>query len=69
VVGLIALPDFDQVAVWVVEVAAGFLPAVDRGCEEVGALFAPGPVDRLDVGDADVQEAAHAIGILWRLEK
>jgi hypothetical protein len=65
---LIALPDFDQVAVWVAEVAAGFLPAVDWGCEEVGASLAPGLVDRLDVGDADVQEAAHAIGILWRLE-
>src|SRR5258707_15790390 len=68
-VGLIALPDFDQVAVWVAEVAAGFLPAVDWGCEEVGASLAPGLVDRLDVGDADVQEAAHAIRILWRLWK
>jgi len=29
---LIALPDFDQVAVRVTEVAAGFLPAVDWGC-------------------------------------
>src|SRR5207244_12658236 len=67
-VGLIALPDFNQVAVWVAEVAAGFLPVVDWGCEEVGASLAPGLVDGLDVGDADVQEAAHAIGILWRLE-
>ena len=67
-VGLIALPDFDQVAVRVAEVAAGFLPAVDWGCEEVGASLAPGLVDGLDVGDADVQEAAHAIRILWRLE-
>src|SRR6266566_8504491 len=67
-VGLIALPDFDQVAVRVAEVAASFLPAVDWGCEEVGATLAPGLVGGLDVGDADVQEAAHAIGILWRLE-
>src|SRR6266536_943842 len=67
-VGLIALPDFDQVAVWVAEVAAGFLPAVDWRGEEVGATLAPGLIDGLDVGDADVQEAAHAIRILWRLE-
>jgi hypothetical protein len=36
-VGLIALPGFDHVAVPVAEVAAGFLPAVDWGCEEVRA--------------------------------
>src|SRR5882762_3271140 len=66
--GLIALPDFDEVAVRVAEVAAGFLPAVDWGCEEVGATLAPGLVGGLDVCDADVQEAADAIGIAGRLE-
>src|SRR5262249_43976616 len=66
--GLIGLPDFDQVAVGVAEVAAGFLSAVDWRCEEVGASFAPGLVDGLDVGDADVEEAADVIGIAGRLE-
>jgi len=56
------------VAFRVAEVAAGFLPAVDWRCEEVGASLAPSLVDGLDVGDSDVQEAAHMIGILRWLE-
>src|SRR5262249_18891146 len=67
-IGWIGLPDFDQVAVGVAEVAADFWPAVDWRREEVGASLAPGLVDGLDVGDSDVQEAAHTIGILWWLE-
>ena len=34
----------------------------------MGASLAPGLVDGLDVGDADVQEAAHTIRIVWRFE-
>ncbi len=66
--GSIHLSDLDQVAFRVAEVAAGFLPAVDWRCEELGASLAPGLVGRLDVCDADVQEAADAIGIAGRLE-
>src|SRR5260370_3557161 len=67
-VRLIALSELDQVAVRIAEVAAGFRPAVDWRREELGASLAPRLVGRLDVCDADVQEAADAIEIAGRLE-
>ena len=66
--GSIRLSELDQVAVRIAEVAAGFRAAVDWRREELGASLAPRLVGRLDVCDADVQEAADAIGIAGRLE-
>jgi hypothetical protein len=66
--GSIRLSDLDQVAFRIAEVAAGFRPAVDWRREELGASLAPRLVGRLDVCDADVEEAADAIGIAGRLE-
>src|SRR5690348_3145070 len=55
-------------AVGVAHVTADLSAAVDRQREEVGAAFAPGVVGAVDVGDANVEEAGDAVGVLWRLE-
>src|SRR6185437_17154930 len=52
------LADFDQVAVGVAHVAAKLNAAVCRCCQELGASRSPLLVDAVDVGDADVEEAA-----------
>src|SRR5215467_12503016 len=56
------LADFDQVAVWVAQVAADLTIAVLGRGEELRAPRAPGMVDRVDVGHAHVE--GHADG-LW----
>src|SRR2546430_17228518 len=66
--GSIRLSELDQVAFRIAEAAAGLRPAVDWRREEVGATLAPGPVGRLDVCDADVQQATDRIGFAGRLE-
>src|SRR5919204_1467208 len=63
------LPDLDQVAVRVAEVAPDLGGALLWRGEELGSASGPFLVDRLDVRDADVQEGAHAIGVRWGLER
>ena len=55
------LADFDQVAVWVAQVAADLVITVLGGSEELCAFRAPGMVDGVDVGHADVE--GHADGV------
>jgi hypothetical protein len=55
------------VAVWIAQVAAQFRAAVGRRCQELSPAVTPLPVDGVDVGDADVEEAADVIGVVRRL--
>jgi len=58
------LPDLDDVAVGIAHVTAPFAAViVERLGEEVGALGGPFPVAGTDVGDAEIQEAAHAVWV------
>src|SRR5215470_19066858 len=67
------LADFDQVAVWVAQVAADLTIAVLGRGEELRAPRAPGMVDRVDVGHADVEGHADGVWVsrgrhsVWRL--
>src|SRR5438105_2728413 len=63
------LPDLDEVPVRIADVAADLRSAVLRRGQELGPAGAPLLVDLLDVGHADVQEAAHAIGVARGLER
>jgi hypothetical protein len=57
------LADLDEVAVGVAQVAAQFGAPVGRGRKEPGAAAPPLLVDGVDVGDADVEEAADPVGV------
>ena len=63
------LADLDEVAVGVAHVAAEFMTPVCGRCQELGPASAPQLVDGVDVGDADVEEAADVVGVARRLER
>src|SRR5438034_2494038 len=63
------LADFDEVTVRVADVAADLGLALYRRRQELGAAGAPLRVDRIDVGHADVQEAAGPSRVGRRLER
>src|SRR5918912_3463138 len=62
------LADLDEVSVGVADVGPDLVTVVFRLGEELGALGGPLPVCPLDVGDADVEEAADLVRIRWRGE-
>ena len=64
------LADLDEVAVGIAHVATPFRAVIVQGLgEEDGAFFAPLFVAGPDVGDAQVEEAAYAMGIRRSFEK
>src|SRR5436190_18102334 len=62
------LAHLDQVAVRIADVAAELRPAVLRRSQELRAARTPLLIDRLNLRDADVEEAADPVGIGRRLE-
>jgi hypothetical protein len=62
------LPYFDQVAVGIADVAAGFVLVLFRRGQELGAPGAPFGVHGLNVLDPDVEEAADPVGVARRLQ-
>jgi len=63
------LPDFDEIAIGVAHVTADLRLVLLWRREELGTSRAPFRVDGLDIRDPDVQEAARAVRIRWRLER
>jgi hypothetical protein len=62
------LPDLDDVAVGISDVATDLLRVLLRRRQELRAPGAPFGIHRVDVGDPDIEEAADPVGIAWRLE-
>ena len=56
-------------AVRIADVAADLTLVLLRGRQELGPTRAPLGVDRVDVGDPDIEEAADPVGVGWRLER
>jgi len=63
------LTDLDEAAVWVAHVAAELMTPVCRRCRELGPAIAPLLVGGVDVGDADVEEAADMVGVAQWLKR
>src|SRR6516225_10195774 len=63
------LADFDEVAVGVAQVAAELHAPVCRRGQELSPSCAPLLIDGIDVGDADVEEAADPIWVGRRLKR
>jgi hypothetical protein len=61
--GLTRLADLDEMPIRIADVAADLGSAVLRRGQELGPARAPLLVDGLDVGDADVEEAARPVGV------
>ena len=62
------LPDFDDVAVGIADVATDLVLVVLRRRQDSGTTGAPFGVHGLDVFDPDIEEAADSIGIARRLQ-
>jgi hypothetical protein len=56
------------VSVRVADIASDLSPAVLWRCEELGASRAPLLIDGLNIGDANVEEAARAVEVRRRFE-
>src|SRR5262249_20610728 len=67
--GSLPLADLDEVPVWVGHVAADLMAPFCRQRQELGPLLAPLTVASMDVGDADVEEAADVVGVARRLKR
>src|SRR5215472_1207635 len=63
-----SLPDLDQVAVGIAEVATDLVLVLLRGRQELSASGAPFGVHGVDVRDPDIQEAADPVGVARRLQ-
>jgi hypothetical protein len=63
------LTDLDEAAVWVAHVTAELMTPVCRRCQELGPAIATLLVGGVDVGDADVEEAADVVGVARRLKR
>src|SRR3984885_4709533 len=62
------LSDFDDVSVGIADVAADLVLVLFGRRQELSATGAPFGIHGRDVLDPDIQEAAHPVGIAWRLQ-
>src|ERR1700722_18925929 len=62
------LPELDQMTVGIADVAPDLVLVLLRRRQELSTTSAPFGVHGLDVLDPDVEEAADAVGVGWRLK-
>ena len=62
------LPNLDKITVGIADIAPDLVLVLLRRCQELSTPVAPFGVDRLNVCDPDIEEAADPVEIAWRLE-